>query len=88
MKARSDFILRNIAGEYMLMPTGKQIRDFQGMLLMNELSAFVWEKMQTPISREKLLTEILSVYETDEQTAAADLDTLLENLLQLGVIET
>lgn len=88
MKARSDFILRNIAGEYMLMPTGEQIRDFQGMLLMNELSAFVWEKMQTPISREKLLTEILSVYETDEQTAAADLDTLLENLLQLGVIET
>ena len=87
MKARSDYILRNIAGEYMLMPAGEQIKNFQGMLLMNELSAFVWEKMQTSVTREELLTEILSVYETDEQTAAADLDALLENLLQLGVIE-
>lgn len=88
MKVRSDFILRNIAGEYMLMPAGDQIKDFQGMLVMNELSAFVWEKLQVPTTRDTLLADILAEYEIDEQTAAADLDALLDELNRHGVIET
>lgn len=87
MKARSDFILRKIAGEYMLMPAGNQIKNFQGMIVMNEMSAFVWEKLQVPTTRDTLLAEILAEYEIDEQTAAADLEPLLDELNRYGVIE-
>lgn len=72
----------------MLMPAGDQIKDFQGMLVMNELSAFVWEKLQVPTTRDTLLADILAEYEIDEQTAAADLDALLDELNRHGVIET
>lgn len=87
MKARKDFILRNLVGEYLLMPVGDNIGRFRGTLLMNEMSVFVWEKMQESVSRDELLREILNHYEIDEKTAAADLDGLLDGLKRLGVIE-
>lgn len=87
MKACSGFILRNIAGEYMLMPAGERIGSFRGAVLLNELSAFIWDKLQAPNTRDGLLAEILAQYEIDEGTAAADLDAALANLEQLGIIE-
>ena len=41
MKTSSNFVLRRVAGECMLMPAGDNISTFRGVLLMNELSAFV-----------------------------------------------
>ena len=87
MKVRDGFVLRNLVGEKMLMPTGDNVANFRGTVLMNELSAFVWEKLQEASSKEELLSEILDVYDIDEETAAADLEGLLNELLQLGVIE-
>lgn len=87
MRACAGFILRNIAGESILMPVGDTIGTFRGTVLMNEVSAFVWEQLQTPVSRRELLTRILNRYETDEKTASADLDALLVELKQMGIIE-
>ena len=87
MKARDGFILRNIAGEYMLMPAGAMVGTFRGTVLMNELSAFLWEKLQVPRTRSDLLSEVLVQYRIDEDTAAADLDAVLADMKQMGIIE-
>ena len=87
MKAKPGFVLRNVVDEYILMPTGDNIGEFSGTVLLNEVSAFVWEKLQTPLSKEDLLTAILDEFEVDRATASADLDALLETLRGYGVIE-
>ncbi len=87
MKASDGFVLRNIAGECMLLPAGERIAAFRGAVLMNELSAFIWEKLQSPITRDGLLAEILAQYAIDEETAAADLDAALTQLKQMGILE-
>lgn len=86
MKAKNGFVLRNIVGEHMLMPTGSNIGTFKGAVLMNEVASFVWEKLQEPISRDDLLSAILDNYEVDEAKAAADLDALLEKMREYDVI--
>lgn len=87
MKACNDFILRNIVGEYMLVPTGDRMKSFNGTMMLNELAAFVWEKLQTPMSEKELLKAVLFEYDVDEATASADLVMLLEKFQELGVIE-
>ena len=81
MKVKSGFILRNIAGEYVLAPRGDRIREFRDVILMNELSAFIWERLQSETSRQQLLGSILEEYEVDEETAAGDMDAALEKIL-------
>ena len=86
MKANPGFILRNVVDEYILMPTGDKIGKFNGTVLLNEVSALVWEKLQNPISREDLLKAILDEFEVEKAVAAADLDALLAKLKEYGVI--
>ncbi len=87
MKASTGFILRNLAGEYVVMPAGNNIGAFGGAILMNELSAFVWEQLKVSVSRDELLARILDRYEVEEKTAAADLDALLAEMKRMGIIE-
>lgn len=87
MKARKGFILRHLAGEWVLAPVGGQIKSFGGLAVMNELAAFLWEKMKDGTSRKELLSAILEEYDTDAETAARDLDDLLNDMREMGVIE-
>lgn len=87
MRASTGFILRNLAGEYVVMPEGNNIGAFGGAILMNELSAFVWEQLKVSVSRDELLARILDRYEVEEKTAAADLDALLAEMKRMGIIE-
>ena len=87
MRASTGFILRNLAGEYVVIPSGDNIGAFGGAILMNELSAFVWEQLKVSVSRDELLARILDRYEVEEKTAAADLDALLAEMKRMGIIE-
>ena len=49
IKQKKGYILRNIMGKYMLFPTGTEMQQFKGTILLNELSAFIWDVIQTPI---------------------------------------
>ena len=86
MKANPGFVLRNVVGEYVLMPTGDNIGKFQGTVLLNEVSALVWEKLQSPVSKEDLLKAVLDEFEVEKAVASADLDALLETLRGYNLI--
>ena len=87
MKAKDGFVLRNVVDEQILMPVGDNIAQFNGTVLMNDVSAFVWEKLQQPITKEELLQAVLNEFEVDEETASRDLDELLEKFAGLGILE-
>lgn len=44
MKTSNEFIMREIAGEYVLVPIGKRALTFQGLVTMNEVGALIWHK--------------------------------------------
>lgn len=87
MKAKPGFVLRNVVDEYILMPTGDNIGKFNGTILLNEVSALIWEKLQNPVSKEDLLKAVLDEFEVEKAVASADLDALLSTLRGYGVIE-
>ena len=87
IKAKEGFVLRNIVDEYILMPVGDNIAEFKGTILLNEVSALIWEKLQNPVSKEDLLQAVLDEFEVERSVAAADLDDLLTTLSEYGVLE-
>ena len=87
MKIKPGFTLRNVVDEFMVMPTGENIKNFGGTVILNEVSAFIYKQLEHPISREDLLAQILAEFDVDEATAAADLDALLEQFRQMELLE-
>lgn len=87
MKIKEGFVLRKVADEYIVMPTGENIARFDGAVVLNEVSAFIFEKLQNPISKEDLLVALCNEYEVDSETAAKDIDALISKFEQMGIVE-
>lgn len=87
MKIKKGFVLRNVMDEYIVMPTGDNIARFDGAVVLNEVSAFIYKLLEAPICKEDLLVAVLNEFEVDEPTASADLDALLNKLADMGVLE-
>ena len=87
MKIKEGFVLRNVVDEHIVMPTGDNIAKFEGAVVLNEVAAFVYKQLENPVGRDDLLAAMLAEYEIDEATAAADLDALLEQFQNMGLIE-
>ena len=87
MKIKEGFVLRNVVDEYIVMPTGENIAKFEGAVVLNEISAFIFRQLENPVSRDDLLSAILNEYDVEPDQAAADLDALLDNFRQMGLLE-
>ena len=87
MKVSKDFILREIADECMLVPTGSAAARFNGLITLNELGAFIFRTLEQEHSRESLLNKILDAYDVDPETAGADLDAFLQQLRELDALQ-
>lgn len=87
MKVKEDFLLRKVAGCYVVVPVGKATVDFNGMLNLNETGAFLWEKLQNDITKEELVTALLEEYEITEDIASRDIDVYIKKLEDADLLE-
>lgn len=86
MKLKYDFAVREIVGEYVMVPLGQGALEFSAMISTSETGAVLVEEMKQDVTREALLARLLDEYDVDESTAAADLDAFLEQLRSLNLL--
>ena len=77
MKRNTDFMLRDIAGEVILVPTGAATQQFNGMITLNEVAAFIWKNLDESKSKEELV---------DEETARTDVEGFVGALYEHGLV--
>lgn len=87
MKIAKEFILREIAGESILIPTGTTTQEFNGMITMSETAKFIWENLESTGSLAELIQKVLDAFEVDEETAAADTTAFVTELERAGFVE-
>ena len=78
MKIKEGFILRQVAGDTVVLPAGDL--DINAMITLNETGTFLWQKMEKETTVEELVAEVLKVYDTDEATAKAAVEGFVETL--------
>ena len=86
MKIRKKLLKREIAGETFLVPLGKTVYDSNGLFVLTELGAYIWDRLPGAENPEQILQAILEEYDVEEKTARADLDEFLEKLKKLGIL--
>ncbi|MDO4586558.1 MAG: PqqD family protein [Planctomycetia bacterium] len=80
MKIKENFILRNVAGSFVVVPTGKATVDFSGMITLNETGVFLWKQLETDQTKDELVSALLKEYDVDETTAQNDIEAFLKIL--------
>lgn len=86
MKIEKDFVLREIAGEYIIVPTGNTALAFNGLITVNEVGLFLWKILEQGTTKEELLAKLMEEYDVDEETADKDITEFLEELKNGGIL--
>ena len=86
MEIRKKLLKREIAGESFLVPLGKTVYDTNGLFVLTELGAFIWDLLPEAENEEEILAWILEKYEVDEDSAKADLIVFLQKLRKMEII--
>lgn len=86
MKINGDFMIREIAGDTILVATGQASQNFNGMITLNEVGSFILEKIEECESENELISKILDEFEVDENIAREDTREFIEQLLKMGIV--
>lgn len=68
MKLKDGFLLRQVAGQTVVLPVGGDL-DLNMMITLNETGAFLWEQLQAQTDEAALVSALLGEYDVDQATA-------------------
>lgn len=86
LKRNEELVMRDIAGECVLIPTGEFAAKFNGMITLNSTAKFIWAHMEEAKSREELTAMLLDAFEVDEETAARDVEGFIATAIHVGYV--
>lgn len=87
MKIKSDFMLREVAGYYVVVPVGEGALNFNGVINLNESGAFLWKTMEKDVTEADMVAALLGEYEVPEERAKADVAAFVTKMREGNLIE-
>ncbi len=77
MKIKEGFLLKNVAGNHVVVPIGNSTLDFNGMMSLNDTGAFLFGKLIEGTSKEQLIKDLMNQYDVSEELAAKDVEDFI-----------
>ena len=87
MKIKDGFMLREVAGAYVVVPVGGRADDFNGMIHLNETGAFFWKLAQKEVNRQDMIDAGLREYDAAPERIAKDVDTFINILKDNSLLQ-
>lgn len=86
MIIKKQLIKREVAGDTVLVPVGKTVYDSNGLFVLNELGAFIWDLLPKVADEAEILRAVLGEYDVAEAEAKQDIAAFLDKLRQMGIV--
>ena len=86
MRIIDGFILREIAGETVAIPSGAAAGKLSGLIALNDSGKELFELLSTDQTVDSLVQALLSKYDIDEDSARADVLDFLDIFRRSGVL--
>ena len=86
MKLKEGFIVREVAGQIVALPTGDEL-DLNMMITLNETGKFLWEHLTEETDETSLVAALLAEYDVDEAAAAQAVAGFVATLNSHGFLE-
>lgn len=87
MRLKGEFIVREVAGETLVIPVGKTTAIFNGIICLNSTGKLIWKQLQDEKSRDDIVETIIAEFEVSREDAAEDLTTFLQQLQDNDLLE-
>lgn len=85
MKLKDGFLLRQVAGEHVVLPVGPELEQ-NIMITLNGTGAFLWERLQAETDEDALVAALLDAYNVQEQLARQCVKDFIKKLEDHGFL--
>ena len=82
-----DFILREIAGEYTIIPIGSDNVFSNAVMAPNGTAVFLWEAFQQPSTIQDVVVEAMQKYDATEEQIYNSISNFVKQSLEFKVLE-
>ena len=82
-----DFILREIAGEYTIIPTSGDNVFSNAVMAPNGTAVFLWEAFQQPSTIQDVVVEGMLEYEVTEDIIRKSIEHFVKEMLEYKILE-
>lgn len=87
MKINKNFILKNFADKYILIPFGDDALNFNGVVSLNDTAKFFWENSQDLIDMDRLIQLAVDKYSVDKNEAKEAVEVFVSQLKEAGCLD-
>ena len=88
MKIKNGFIVKELAGQYVVVALGQASKIFNGIIKLNDSAKFIWDKLAVGAEKEDVINALLEEYEgVDRETAERDFDKFVNELKGANILE-
>ncbi len=78
-------MLKKVAGEYMIIPTGNNNVNFSKIFNINETGAFIFEKLKDGKNKEEVLELMSKEYNASKDVLKNDIEEFIDELKKRGI---
>lgn len=86
MRISDQYMLRQVADEYLVIPVGEAALKVKGLIGLSESGSLLYRRLQSGCTEEELVSALLAEYDIDTQTARADTRGFLEQMRRMGIL--
>lgn len=86
MKLKYNFLINQIGDDFVAVPVGECVVEFNGILKLNETAAFIIEKLNNEISLEDLVVAVTEKFGCEKDYALENVEHILNGLKESGLL--
>ena len=87
MKIKENYVMREVAGQAIVIAIGEESERFKGMINLNRTGRDVWLYMEKGLDSDEIAKKISEKYEVDLNVAKHDIESMIARLYKAGVLE-
>ena len=87
MKIKNGLVVREIAGQSVVVALGEASKSFNGIIKLNETGRIIWDMLTKGAEKSDIVGAILADYEIDRATVENDVDVFVATLKENNILE-
>lgn len=87
MRLKYQFEKMELDDQIVAVPVGDGSTGFHGVVKLNETSAKIFDLLQEETTQEAVVAAMMGIYEVSEDTLAADVKKLVDELTERGLLD-
>jgi len=87
MKIKNGFVVREIAGQCIVVALGEASKSFNGMIRLNETGKFIWSMLEKGAEINDIVDAVVEEYDAKLETVRSDVERFVSTLNSAGILE-